>query len=101
MTTQTQQRVILSVDNAVHCLIFGASLTLGCQGFQEISASRFLLRAQRTCQREQQSLDAGDDRLSAALIKNGSLWTAHNIGVNSMGSASGSVTVMLCAGTKL
>ena len=31
-------------------------------------------------------LDALDDRLFAATIKNGSLWTAHNIGVNSSGT---------------
>ncbi|CAN5578171.1 hypothetical protein BH10BAC5_BH10BAC5_20160 [soil metagenome] len=31
-------------------------------------------------------LDALDDRLFAATIKNGSLWTAHNIGVNSGGT---------------
>jgi hypothetical protein len=34
------------------------------------------------------TLDALDDRLFAATFRNGSLWTAHNIGVNSSGVAS-------------
>ncbi len=34
------------------------------------------------------TLDALDDRLFAATLRNGSLWTAHNIGVNSSGVAS-------------
>jgi hypothetical protein len=34
------------------------------------------------------NLDAVDDRLFAAHIRNGRLWTAHNIGVNSAGVAS-------------
>ena len=33
-------------------------------------------------------LDALDDRLFAAVIRNGLLWTAHNIGVNNSGIAS-------------
>ena len=36
------------------------------------------------------NLDAVDDRLFAAHIRNGRLWTAHNIQVNSSGVASGS-----------
>jgi IPT/TIG domain len=34
------------------------------------------------------TLDALDDRLFAATLRNGTLWTAHNIGVNSTGVAS-------------
>jgi hypothetical protein len=34
------------------------------------------------------ALDALDDRLFAAHIRNGRLWTAHNIGVNTVGAAS-------------
>jgi hypothetical protein len=37
-------------------------------------------------------LDALDDRLFAAHIRNGQLWTAHNIGVNNTGVASGTLT---------
>src|SRR5437867_659594 len=37
-------------------------------------------------------LDSLDDRLSNAIIRNGSLWTAHNIGVDNTGSATGTVT---------
>ena len=37
-------------------------------------------------------LDALDDRLFAAHLRNGQLWTAHNIGVNNMGVASGTLT---------
>jgi hypothetical protein len=33
-------------------------------------------------------LDSGDDRLTMAHFRNGSLWTAHNIGVDSTGAAS-------------
>src|SRR5262249_18721683 len=36
-------------------------------------------------------LDALDDRLFAAHIRNGRLWTAHNIGVNNAGVASGTI----------
>jgi hypothetical protein len=38
------------------------------------------------------NLDALDDRLFAAVIRNGHLWTAHNIGVNNTGIASGTLT---------
>jgi Divergent InlB B-repeat domain len=37
-------------------------------------------------------LDALDDRLFAAQLRGGHIWTAHNIGVNSSGVASGSPT---------
>jgi hypothetical protein len=37
-------------------------------------------------------LDGLDDRLFAAHIRNGKLWTAHNIGVDNTGSASGTIT---------
>src|SRR3989442_21447 len=37
-------------------------------------------------------LDSLDDRLSNAIIRNGSLWTAHNIGIDNTGSATGTVT---------
>jgi hypothetical protein len=37
-------------------------------------------------------LDALDDRLFAAHIRNGQLWTAHNIGVNNTGTTSGTTT---------
>jgi hypothetical protein len=37
-------------------------------------------------------LDGGDDRLTSAMLQNGSLWTAHAIGVNESGVASGSAT---------
>ena len=37
-------------------------------------------------------LDALDDRLFAAHIRNGQLWTAHNIGVNNTGVSSGTLT---------
>jgi hypothetical protein len=37
-------------------------------------------------------LDALDDRLFAAHIRNGQLWTAHNIGVTNTGSTSGTIT---------
>ncbi len=37
-------------------------------------------------------LDALDDRLFAAHLRNGKLWTAHNVGVNNTGAASGTVT---------
>ncbi len=37
-------------------------------------------------------LDALDDRLFAAHIRNGQLWTAHGIGVNNTGVASGTLT---------
>jgi len=37
-------------------------------------------------------LDALDDRLFAAHIRNGRLWTAHNIGVDNTGNASGTRT---------
>src|SRR5207237_5702734 len=37
-------------------------------------------------------LDSLDDRLSNGVIRNGQLWTAHNIGVDNTGSASGTVT---------
>ena len=37
-------------------------------------------------------LDALDDRLFAAHIRNGRLWTAHNIGVNNTGTTSGVIT---------
>jgi hypothetical protein len=35
------------------------------------------------------NLSAANDRLFAALLRNGSLWTAHNIGVNNTGTTSG------------
>jgi len=38
------------------------------------------------------SLDALDDRLSAAIIRNGRLWTAHNIGVNNTGTTANPLT---------
>jgi hypothetical protein len=38
------------------------------------------------------NLDAIDDRLFAAHIRNGQLWTAQNIGVDNTGSAAGTVT---------
>jgi hypothetical protein len=38
------------------------------------------------------NLSAGDDRLHAAHLRNGSLWTAHNIGVNNTGTTSGTRT---------
>ncbi|MEO7313013.1 MAG: choice-of-anchor D domain-containing protein, partial [Chitinophagaceae bacterium] len=38
-------------------------------------------------------LDALDDRLYAAMIRNGSLWTAHNISVNTTGVAASSGTI--------
>lgn len=38
------------------------------------------------------NLDALDDRLFAAHLRNGRLWTAHNIGVNNTGAATGTVT---------
>jgi hypothetical protein len=37
-------------------------------------------------------LDAIDDRLFSAVIRNGRLWTSHNIGVDNTGSASGTIT---------
>ncbi len=37
-------------------------------------------------------LDALDDRLFAAHLRNGYLWTAHNIGVNSAGTVTGTIT---------
>ncbi len=37
-------------------------------------------------------LDALDDRLFAAQLKNGRLWTAHNIGVNNTGTTTGTRT---------
>src|SRR5439155_4418621 len=37
-------------------------------------------------------LDSIDDRLSNAIIRNGSLWTGHNIGVDNTGGATGTVT---------
>jgi hypothetical protein len=37
-------------------------------------------------------VDALDDRLFAAAVRNGRLWTAHNIGVDNTGSASASTT---------
>src|SRR6185503_20028466 len=37
-------------------------------------------------------LDGLDDRLSGAHIRNGKLWTAHNIGVDNTGSAAGTHT---------
>src|SRR5207237_3035662 len=37
-------------------------------------------------------LDSLDDRLSNAIIRNGSLWTGHNIAVDNTGSATGTVT---------
>ena len=37
-------------------------------------------------------LDGGDDRLVSASYQNGSLWTAHTIGVSDTGAASGSAT---------
>jgi RNA polymerase sigma factor (TIGR02999 family) len=37
-------------------------------------------------------LSALDDRLFAAHLRSGRLWTAHNIGVNNTGAASGSIT---------
>ncbi|MDP9341121.1 MAG: IPT/TIG domain-containing protein [Actinomycetota bacterium] len=38
------------------------------------------------------TLDTLDDRLFAAHIRNGKLWTAHNIGVNSSGTSSGTIS---------
>lgn len=38
------------------------------------------------------NLSALDDRLFAAHIRNGRLWTAHNIGVNNTGASSGTLT---------
>jgi hypothetical protein len=37
-------------------------------------------------------LDSIDDRLYAAILRNGRLWTAHNIGVNNGGTATGTLT---------
>ena len=37
-------------------------------------------------------LDGGDDRLSGAMLQNGTLWTSHTIGVTDTGVASGSAT---------
>ena len=37
-------------------------------------------------------LDGGDDRLSTAMLQNGTLWTSHTIGVTDTGVASGSAT---------
>jgi hypothetical protein len=37
-------------------------------------------------------LDGGDDRLTSAMLRNGTLWTAQTIGVNESGAASASAT---------
>ena len=53
-----------------------------------ISVSRFASPINVTVQGTPGTVDGLDDRLLAAHYRNGSLWTSHNVGVNSSGSTS-------------
>jgi hypothetical protein len=83
----------IGVDNALFGLldirrITNPGGTPGISGNLSITVSPTSFPRNVPAQGSNNPLDAVDDRLSAALLKNGSLWTAHNIGVNSTGSAS-------------
>jgi hypothetical protein len=82
-------------DNAVFGLldirrISNPGGTPGISGNLTVTVSPTRLPIMVPAQGSRVPLDGIDDRLYVPLIKNGSLWTGHTIGVNSTGSASGS-----------
>ena len=94
-TGSTAVGYFIGVDNAAYSTLMlrrvtdpGGSPTIS----SNISVSTIATTAAPISVRNQggtKLLDALDDRLYAAHLRNGKLWTAHNIGVNNTGTTTG------------